>query len=150
MAAIPGLTMSEGMTMWNRARNLLRSFVSSHRGNVAMMFGIALVPMTIAAGVGLDYARGALVRSQMSDALDAAALAVGSTTGLTKETAEALAKKYFDANYAGDKSNGTPTVSIGSGGYTSTGAKDVWFKFTATSTITFFSFKVSLQLERFN
>ncbi len=135
MAAIPGLTMSEGMTMWNRARNLLRSFVSSHRGNVAMMFGIALVPMTIAAGVGLDYARGALVRSQMSDALDAAALAVGSTTGLTKETAEALAKKYFDANYAGDKSNGTPTVSIGSGGYTSTGSVKIDASYNLPTTL---------------
>ena len=135
MAAIPGLTMSEGMTMWNRARNVLRSFVSSHRGNVAMMFGIALVPMTIAAGVGLDYARGALVRSQMSDALDAAALAVGSTTGLTKETAEALAKKYFDANYAGDKSNGTPTVSIGSGGYTSTGSVKIDASYNLPTTL---------------
>jgi Flp pilus assembly protein TadG len=135
MAAIPGLTMSEGMTMWNRARNLLRSFISSHRGNVAMMFGIALVPITIAAGVGLDYARGALVRSQMSDALDTAALAVGSTTGLTRETAEALAKKYFDANYAGDTSNGTPTVSIGTGGYTSTGSVKIDASYNLPTTL---------------
>ncbi|MES2473949.1 MAG: pilus assembly protein TadG-related protein, partial [Pseudomonadota bacterium] len=127
--------MSEDMTMWNRARNLLRSFVRSHRGNVAMMFGIALVPMTIAAGVGLDYARGALVRSQMSDALDAAALAVGSTTGLTRETAEALAQKYFDANYAGDKSNGKPTVSIGTGGFTSTGSVKVDASYNLPTTL---------------
>jgi Flp pilus assembly protein TadG len=135
MAARFGLTMSEDMTMWTRARNLLRDFITSRRGNVAMMFGIALVPMTIAAGAGLDYARGALVRSQMSDALDAAALAVGSTTGLTKETAEALAQKYFDANYAGDKSNGKPTVSIGTGGFTSTGSVKVDASYNLPTTL---------------
>jgi len=123
------------MTMWNRARDLVRNFISSRRGNVAMMFGIALVPMTIAAGVGIDYARGALVRSQMSDALDAAALAVGSTTGLTKDSAEALAQKYFDANYAGDISNGKPTVTIGTGNYTSTGSVQVDASYNLPTTL---------------
>ena len=123
------------MTMWNRTRDLLRNFIVSRRGNVAMMFGIALVPMTIAAGVGLDYARGALARSQMSDALDAAALAVGSTTGLDKNAAEALAQKYFDANYAGDTSNGKPIVSIGSGGYTSTGSVKVDASYNLPTTL---------------
>ena len=127
--------MNEGMTMWHRARDLLRNFITSHRGNVAMMFGIALVPMTIAAGVGLDYARGAVVRSQMSTALDAAALAVGSTTGLTQETAAALAQKYFEANYAGDKSNGTPTVSIGSGGFNSSGSVKIDVSYNLPTTL---------------
>ena len=94
--------------VWSRARRFLRA----DRGNVAMMFGIALVPMCIAAGVGLDYARSMVVRQQMADALDAAALAVGSTTGLNSTTAQTLAQKYFNANYSGDTSNGTPTVTV--------------------------------------
>ena len=94
--------------IWNRAR----SFLHADRGNVAMMFAIALVPMCIAAGAGLDYARSMVVRSQMSDALDAAALAVGSTTGLDQSKAQALAQKYFNANYSGDTSNGTPAVTV--------------------------------------
>ena len=61
--------MGKTMIMLKRARTLLRDFTISRRGNVAMMFGIALVPMVIAAGVGLDYARAALVRGQMADAL---------------------------------------------------------------------------------
>jgi Flp pilus assembly protein TadG len=68
--------MGKQMALLKRARRLLRDFTISTRGNVAMMFGIALVPLLVAAGVGLDYARSALVRSQMSDALDAASLAV--------------------------------------------------------------------------
>lgn len=110
--------MSEDMTMLKRARNLLRVFIASRRGNVAIMFGIALVPITIAAGGGLDYARMSLQKQQMSDALDAATLAVGASSGLTQTTAQALAQKYFDANYSGDKTNGTPTVSIPTGGST--------------------------------
>lgn len=107
------------------ARGTLGAFAREARGNVAMMFAISLVPLTIAAGVGLDYARSALLKQQMSDALDAAALAVGSTTGLDQKSAQALAQKYFDANYTGDTSNGKPTVSIGSGGFNANGSVTV-------------------------
>ena len=88
-----------------------RAFLTSKRGNVAMMFAIALVPLMIGAGAGLDFARAMLVRQQMSEALDSAALAVGSTTGLDQTTAQALAQKYFDANYTVDKSEyGAPVI----------------------------------------
>ena len=76
----------------------IRAFLESKRGNVAMMFTLALIPLMIGAGAGLDFARAMLVRQQMGEALDAAALAVGSTTGLNQTTAQALAQKYFDAN----------------------------------------------------
>ena len=100
-----------------------RAFVRSKRGNVAMMFAIAMVPMVLAAGAGLDFARAMLVRQQMSGALDAAALAVGSTSGLTQTSAQALAQKYFDANYTVDKTAfGTPTVTIPASGYNSGGS----------------------------
>jgi Flp pilus assembly protein TadG len=101
----------------------VRTFVRSNRGNVAMMFAIAMVPMVLAAGAGLDFARAMLVRQQMSGALDAAALAVGSTSGLNQTSAQALAQKYFDANYTVDKTAfGTPTVTIPTSGYNSGGS----------------------------
>jgi Flp pilus assembly protein TadG len=100
-----------------------RAFLRSSRGNVAMMFALAIVPLMIGAGVGLDYARAMLVRQQMGEALDAAALAVGSSTGLDHDKAEALAKRFFAANYTVDTSTfGTPTVSIPSTGYNSNGS----------------------------
>ena len=122
--------MGKRMAQLKRTRSLLRSFAASTRGNVAMMFGITLVPLMIAAGVGLDYARGALVRSQMGDALDAASLAVGSTTGLDRDEAEALAKKYFEANYQGDTSNGKPQVTIGTDDYNAQGSVIVTARYT--------------------
>src|ERR1700722_13800092 len=91
-----GLDMRARMTML-AAR--ARAFLRAKRGNVAMIFALALVPLTVAAGAGLDYTRAMLVRQQMSEALDAAALAVGSSTGLTQTSANALAQSYFTANY---------------------------------------------------
>lgn len=109
----------------------LRAFAFSRRGNVAMMFGLALVPMTMAAGVGLDFARGMMVRQAMSEALDAASLAVGSTTGLDRDTALTLAQKYFNANYKVDSSYGSPVVSIADNGYSANGSVTI----TATDTM---------------
>ena len=75
-----------------------RAFLKAKRGNVAMMFAIAMVPMTLAAGAGLDFARAMLVRQQMTGALDAAALAVGSTTGLDQTAAQ-----HRERNQEGDR-----------------------------------------------
>jgi Flp pilus assembly protein TadG len=103
-----------GLAMGTRMKTIAavaRGFLRAKRGNVAMMFGLALVPLVLAAGAGLDYSRAMLVRQQMGEALDAAALAVGSTTGLNATTAQALAQKYFDANYTIDKTDfGSPTI----------------------------------------
>jgi Flp pilus assembly protein TadG len=104
-----------------------RAFLRAKRGNVAMMFAISLVPLTIAAGVGLDYAREAMVRNAMNEALDAAALAVGSSSGLNSTTAAALAAQYFNANYKGSSTDGTPTcctVTYNSSGSVTVSATD--------------------------
>ena len=96
-----------------RASNLARSvgaFRRSTRANVALIFGLSLVPITVAAGTGLDLARGMLVHSQLVQALDAAALAVGGTPGLTQSQMQTLAQQYFNANYKIDSSYGTPTT----------------------------------------
>jgi Flp pilus assembly protein TadG len=115
-----------GLTMTTKLKAIiakLRAFARSKRGNVAMMFAIAMVPLVIAAGAGLDFARAMLVRQQMAGALDAAGLAVGSSTGLDQTSAQALAQKFFDANYTVDKTAfGTPTVSIPTSGYNSGGS----------------------------
>jgi Flp pilus assembly protein TadG len=97
------------MAIFARGCALLRRFAGSRRGNVAMIFAIALVPMTIATGVGLDYARAALTKSQLADAVDAAALAVGSGGFTSQDAAQKAAQAIFDANYKGP---GKPTVAV--------------------------------------
>lgn len=111
------LAMGSRLTM---LASRARAFLRSRRGNVAMMFGLAMVPLTIAAGTGLDYSRAMLVRQQMNEALDAAALAIGSTPGLSQSTAQTLANSYFSANYQVDQTSfgapSTPTVTYNSNG----------------------------------
>ncbi|HEY0283463.1 MAG TPA: pilus assembly protein TadG-related protein [Rhizomicrobium sp.] len=88
------------------------AFVSARRGNVAMIFALALIPLCLAAGAGLDYARAVVVRSNMAEAIDAAALAVGSSPGLTTAQMRTLAQQYFNANYKADPSFGTPAAIV--------------------------------------
>jgi Flp pilus assembly protein TadG len=104
---------------------LLRAFARAKNANVAMIFGISLIPMVLAAGTGLDYARAVMVRQSMGEALDAAALAIGKTdskpstcaAGSTDPACTALlqmAQQYFAANYTYNDpsygpSYGTPT-----------------------------------------
>ena len=87
----------------------LRAFARATGANVAMMFGLSLIPLAIAAGAGLDFANAMMVHNQMSDALDAAALAVGAQNGLSSSQAQALAQNVFNANYKG---SGSPTVGV--------------------------------------
>jgi Flp pilus assembly protein TadG len=108
--------------MMRRFHALLRRFAAKRDGNVAMLFALSMVPLVLAAGTGLDFTRALLVRQQMSAAADAAALAIGSTKGLDRTSAEALAQKYFNANFSVDRTAfGTPVVSIPSTGFDSSG-----------------------------
>ncbi len=76
-----------------------------------MIFGISLIPLTLAAGTGLDYSRAMLVHAQLITALDAAGLAVGASPGLSLTQQQTLAQQYFNANYMLDNSSyGTPTA----------------------------------------
>jgi Flp pilus assembly protein TadG len=91
---------------------LARAFARSTRGNVAMIVGLAIVPLTVGAGAGLDLARAMVVRNQLSESLDAAALAISSTTGLTQTQMQTMAQQYFNANYKMDTSYGTPSSVV--------------------------------------
>lgn len=101
---------------WRAARATLKRFALSKRGNVAMIYALSLVPITVAAGAGLDLGRAMVVRARLAEALDAAGLAVGATSGLTQAQMQTLAQQYFAANYTADSSFGIPaTVSVTTG-----------------------------------
>ena len=76
------------------------------RGNVAILFGMAIIPLTLGVGVAVDYGRSLLVRERMQSALDAATLAVGSWPGLSGDAEmQAKAQQYFNANYPASNSS---------------------------------------------
>ncbi len=98
---------------FRRAARQARAFLRNRNANVAMIFAISIIPVTIAAGAGLDLARSMIVKTALSEALDASALAVASTRGQTQAQMQTEAQNYFNANYKVDSSYGTPaTVSI--------------------------------------
>lgn len=77
---------------------MLRRLTSDRRGSVALIFALALLPLCMAVGLAVDTARAYAVKSKLSQALDAAALAVGSSSGTAAEL-QALGQKFFDANF---------------------------------------------------
>lgn len=81
---------------------MFRQFLKSTRGNVAMMFGLVLIPMLIGAGVGIDMLRANDIRSRLTQASDAGLLAAARAMALDSSISEAqaksIARRYFDAN----------------------------------------------------
>src|SRR5579864_6496717 len=86
-------------TCLDAPKSLLYRFARCSRANAAVIFAIALVPVIVAAGMGLDYGRALVVRTRLAEALDAAALAVGGTKNLSQTQMQSLAESYFNANY---------------------------------------------------
>ena len=94
--------------MWRASLARMIGFARARRGNVAMIFALSLIPIAIAAGAGLDLGRAMVVRARLAEALDAAGLAVGATTGLTQSQEQTLAQQYFNANYTANSTFGIP------------------------------------------
>ena len=93
--------------MWQPVSDFLRVFARSREGAAAFLFGIFLIPVLLGAGLAIDFSRGIRAKQHLGQALDAAALAVGSGTGLSSEEAVAKAQAFFDANF-NEQGNGTP------------------------------------------
>ena len=97
---------------------LLFSFLADRRGNFAMIFAIAAIPILVAAGAAVDISRAYIVENRLKAALDAAALAVGGMTGKTQAELETVAQAYFNANYPADKLGVPGSVSVVQSGNT--------------------------------
>lgn len=88
-------------------RSLVSRFKSNQSGNFAMVMALLIVPIGIAIGLGVDYARASNARATMQSALDAAAW-YGAAMPLDTTEANRLSK--MQAVYAAN--GGTGTVSI--------------------------------------
>ena len=77
----------------------LRRFIARQEGNTAIIFGLAAIPVVVAAGMAVDVTRAYMVKERLSAALDAASLAVGSEGNLTATQMQTELTNYFSANY---------------------------------------------------
>jgi len=79
------------LVLLGAAGRLAAALRRSTRGNVAVTFAIAIIPVVGAVGVALDYSRGANARSSLQAALDAAGLIL-SKEAQTLSAAQLLSK----------------------------------------------------------
>src|SRR3972149_3290229 len=98
--------------MFRASARSLRSFAHDAKGNVAILFGVTLIPILLGVGAAVDYGRALVVRERMSDAADAAALAIGSWPGLTQAELKTKAQQFFNANYPPDAIATVGTLNV--------------------------------------
>ncbi len=82
-------------------QKLIAKFASAKRGNVAMIFGLLLVPILLATGMAIDYTRTAQARAIIQEASDGALLRAARMRSQNPSATDAeltvLARRIFDA-----------------------------------------------------
>ena len=103
---MPAFTsLARGCANWTRCtidriRRDARALRADRSGNVAVIFGIAAIPVFGLVGAAVDYSRANSARTAMQVALDAAALTVAKeAANLTSNQVQNKAKKYFNAQF---------------------------------------------------
>ena len=87
------------MSQVRRLRDRMRAFVADQRGNVAITFGIAAVPLVMATGAAVDYSVANGAKAKLDALADAAALTAVNkpAMALTVEVAKKNAENMFKA-----------------------------------------------------
>lgn len=98
--------------MWRRLNSKFARFCRDRSGAVVLLFGLVLLPIVTAVGVAVDYGRALTVKEQIGNAIDAAALAVGSSLNLSEAQAQAQAQSYFDANFPPGQSGVSVNLTV--------------------------------------
>src|SRR5258708_5232461 len=86
----------------SQIRGAARRFIKADRGNIAVTFAYALVPILGFVGAAIDYTRTNSARSSMQAALDSTALMLSkdlSEGTITTSQIAAKAQAYFNALY---------------------------------------------------
>jgi Flp pilus assembly protein TadG len=88
--------------VFRRLRTAARRFAGANEGNIAILFGIAVIPIITFVGAAVDYTRAVAARSSMQAALDSTALMLAKDlTDGTINTSQISTKadQYFRALY---------------------------------------------------
>jgi Flp pilus assembly protein TadG len=92
----------KAMTICKRFAKSLKSYVSQQDGNVAILFALSVVPMFLAAGAAIDFARFSAAQNEVQSALDAASLAAASApAGSSTAQRISIGNETFKANMVG-------------------------------------------------
>lgn len=94
--------------------SLVRKFLSNPQGNIAIIFGFALIPFMLAVGLAIDFGQSVRTKSDIQLALDAAALATATQTGMEDADRIAFGELMFHQNFDSQAHgvNATPNIQI--------------------------------------
>jgi Flp pilus assembly protein TadG len=113
-------------------QRLPAAFGSNAAGNVAIIFGLAFIPIIGFVGAAVDYSRANVVRTQMQNALDSTTLMLAKDPSLSSYTSAQLQQKasgYFNAlmtdSYAKNVQVGAPVVDQQASTVTATASSTV-------------------------
>ena len=124
--------------------HLVRRLWGSTRGNVAVISAFAMIPLTLAVGMGVDYSLQKRRQDQLAGIADAAALAAltPSMMAKTASVAQTAAQNFWNAQSAtvADTSNVSGTVSVVDTPNGATISRSVTVNFSGTSATYFASF----------
>lgn len=76
----------------------MRRFWADQKGNVAIIFALAIIPIFGAVGAALDYSVASAQRTDLQKALDATALALSKIMPADQATLDSVGNQYFQAN----------------------------------------------------
>ncbi len=94
-----------GPKSFSKLVRLLKASRRNDRGNAAMIFAFAFLPMLAAVGLSVDGGRVFMVKSQLSSAVDVTALTA--TRLFTDPERDAKATEFFRVNFTADRGNVT-------------------------------------------
>lgn len=85
------------LSLAGHARRLAARLRRDQRGNVLMIVGLSLIPLSFAVGMGIDYSRAMKLQTKLNAAADAAALAAVTTPMMSQSSSSACtaAKNMF-------------------------------------------------------
>ena len=93
----------------------MRRFMGDRRGNTAITFALALIPIMFLTGMGLDFSSATSKRVRLNEAADSAALAMVTPTAMIQTCAQATtaAQNIFngEASLVSGLTYSTPTIS---------------------------------------
>lgn len=95
-----------------RPSSLIRRFSADRSGNVAMIFGLSLLPVVVLTGMAIDYARATAERTRLQQAVDATALALSREPKASSQAQlQASGERFFAAVFQ-SKEAARPPISV--------------------------------------
>ena len=98
--------------MSTKVKHPLHKSFRDDRGNVAITFGLMIIPICGLMGAAIDYSNVFRVKARLQTSVDAAALAAIHSAGKSNEERIALAELRFKSNFAPNDPTSAPTPFV--------------------------------------